>query len=360
MDLKLTPLVAGLAVLALAACSETGGGAPAAPTDVAATAGPGYVTVSWSDRADDETGFAVHRDPGATAELSGQQATRIGTTGPDETSFIDHDAELSTTYRYSVAALGADGAASATTAAHTDVVLEPGLDMAVGTVGRDDGSAGTAFLLYLYLPLGDLEPGDVTIEIAGPPGWNDDAPTSFTPSAAAFDDGWVTFSRFAADAAVGSFQVEATAGAATYVGEATLGDASFRFPRATGIAVTRAEPTVVEASWDAVPEAASYTVALWTESYGSLVEGYIGTTDTSFVFDGLDLTDGAYLVEVNAWPFDQSPGAPPPVPPAPYGFSYDDVTFEVPAAGTPSSNAEGAGDRPTAGVVSESTTSRGP
>lgn len=334
MHRTLTPFVAALAILALAACSETRDDAPAAPTDVAATAGPGYVTVSWSDRSDDESGFAVYRDAGATAALSGQQATRIGATGPDETSFIDQDAELSTTYRYSVAALGAEGAASATTAAQNDVVLEPGIDIAVGTVGRDDGSAGTAFLLYLYFPLGDLEPGDVAFEIAGPPGWNDDAPTTFTPSDAAFEDGWVTFSRFGADAVEGAYQVEATAGATTYLGEATLGDAAFRFPRATGIDVTRAEPTIVEANWDAVPEAASYTVALWTESYGSLVEAYVGTTDPSFVFDDLALADGTYLVEVNAWPFDPSPGASPPVAPDPYGFSYDDATFQVPVAGS--------------------------
>src|SRR5690554_795378 len=62
-----------LAGLLLAACGDPAvpEGPPAAPSDVSAVAGPGYVTVSWTDNSDDETGFEVYRLTTAPAGVVG-------------------------------------------------------------------------------------------------------------------------------------------------------------------------------------------------------------------------------------------------------------------------------------------------
>ena len=55
---SLTGLIA-TTCLVVVACGggATGPQPPKAASDVSATAGPGYITISWTDNSDDETGF---------------------------------------------------------------------------------------------------------------------------------------------------------------------------------------------------------------------------------------------------------------------------------------------------------------
>ncbi|HEX7001673.1 MAG TPA: hypothetical protein VF164_08255, partial [Trueperaceae bacterium] len=78
---------------------------PAAPSDVTATPGPGYVTVAWKDNSDNETGFEVYRSSQSQATSNAAEASRVSppvggltaqedgeplvTLPPDTTSYVD-------------------------------------------------------------------------------------------------------------------------------------------------------------------------------------------------------------------------------------------------------------------------------
>jgi len=322
---RLSPALTLISALVLmVACSDPGPAGPTAPEDVTAAAGPGYVIVSWTDRSDDESGFAVNRRTVPSAGFEAQQATRIGTTKPDDTAFLDHGAELSTTYRYSVAALGSDGRASPATATASDATIEPGVDLVVGTIARPDDTFGTGVLLYVFFPQDDVAAEDVSLELTGPAGWNGGAAHTRAVAQFMFDAGWGTFPVYGADAVEGTYRVQVTRGSDAFTAEATLDDAAFAFPRPSGLAVTEASDTRVSAEWDPIPEAVSYIVGIVvTPPYEGVA--FEATTSTQHTFEGIDLPvlqEGQeYRVEVTAWQVDQRPGIEPPLPPRPYGYS---------------------------------------
>lgn len=323
-------VLTGLLVL-LVACSDPGADNPAAPADVAATAGPGYVTVSWTDRSDDEAGFAVYRSSVSGAGLKAQQANRIGTTGPNVTTFLDHDAELSTAYRYSVAALGADGRAGTATAAASDATLEPGVDLVVGTIARPNGTFGTGVLLYVFFPQEGVAAEDVTLELAGPAGWHGGEIYTRSVPQFIFDDGWGTFPIYSTDAVEGTYRLEVTRGSEAFTAEATLDDATFAFPEPEGLTVTEASDTRVSVEWDPLPEAVSYIVGIVTSPPYTGV-AFEPTLANQYTFEGIDLPDlqagQEYLVELTAWQVDQRLGGiDPPPKPDPYGYSIQYLPF---------------------------------
>ncbi|ELR70800.1 hypothetical protein C900_03408 [Fulvivirga imtechensis AK7] len=76
---------------------------PAAPTDLAGTADQSGVQLSWTDSADNESGYKIERQTGGAAyEL-------ITTTTADVSSYNDHTVAPETTYTYRVAAYNAAG-----------------------------------------------------------------------------------------------------------------------------------------------------------------------------------------------------------------------------------------------------------
>ncbi len=99
------------------AAGTSGGTAPAAPSDLAATAtSSSAIDLTWSDNSGDESGFEVERASGGSA------FALVATVGADVTEWPDSGLAASTTYDYRVRAYNADGAsaysntASATTA----------------------------------------------------------------------------------------------------------------------------------------------------------------------------------------------------------------------------------------------------
>ena len=134
-----TMLVAILTVWALGACAGDGAGSdgapPAAPSNVTATAGPGYVDVAWDHDGARVSGFVIERreivsvatvgarGPGAerviaarleaTSPVMTLDAVEVGSVGAEARSFRDESVESGVSYRYGVRAVGAGGSTSA-------------------------------------------------------------------------------------------------------------------------------------------------------------------------------------------------------------------------------------------------------
>lgn len=334
MPRRFATSIALLALALLAACSPAAPSDPAAPTDVTATPGPGFITVGWTDRSDGESTFAIYRESvetqTATPEVPSlqpaQSATPLATVDPGTTEYVDHEIEPGTSYRYGVAAVDGDGRESASTEGPaSQAVVEPGVDLVVGTIARPNGTQGTGALLYVFFPQEGVPADDVTIELTGPPGWNGDVPDERSISQFVFDVGWGTFPEYGADAVEGTYQVEVTRADDTFTAEATLDDASFRFPPPDTLTITEASDTRVAVEWDPVPGAVSYIAGLIVSPYDPIV--FEATTATSHVFEDLDLPElqegEEYRVELSAWQVDQRPDIEAPSKPDPYGYSID-------------------------------------
>ena len=135
----LVVVIAG--ALALAACAGDGTGGtdtpPAAPTNVMATPGPGYVDVTWEHDGARVTGFTIERrqldDTGTAASslsdselviaprpavsassVTTHDAAEVGTVGAEARAFRDEAVEAGVSYRYGVRAVGSGGSTSST------------------------------------------------------------------------------------------------------------------------------------------------------------------------------------------------------------------------------------------------------
>lgn len=98
--MTLRPVLAALTVLS--ACSnEDTAEPPAAPAEVRALAGNGFIRVLWQDRSANEDGFVVLRET-VTPEPS--QREEIAQVGRNRTEFDDTGVVQGSTYRYAVAA----------------------------------------------------------------------------------------------------------------------------------------------------------------------------------------------------------------------------------------------------------------
>jgi|GEM_PF-5549779 len=107
-----------LGLLALFGCNQQST-LPTPPSQVIATPGPGFITVSWQDNSDNETGFIIFRDIVSTSaagnpELSPAALTELASVGPDETSFQDQTVDPASSYLYAVAAKGEAGESGST------------------------------------------------------------------------------------------------------------------------------------------------------------------------------------------------------------------------------------------------------
>lgn len=124
-------------VVALGACGDGGtGGAdtpPAAPSNVTATPGPGYVDVSWDHDGERLTGFVIERREldaatttaentspmvvpqllAAPAAVATLESVEVGSVDAEARSFRDDSVETGVSYRYGVRAIGAGGTSSA-------------------------------------------------------------------------------------------------------------------------------------------------------------------------------------------------------------------------------------------------------
>lgn len=318
--------------LALVACGggTTGPLPPDPASDVTATAGPGYVSVSWTDNSDDETGFTILRSPAAEpGNASAQQATEVGSVGANVTSLVDHDIELDTAYRYSVVAENEAGAAAA--AAAPSVSVPVGVDLVVGTNNRrhDDDFNGTIFVAYLVFPDEVLDDGEEwTVTIDGPAGWNGDQPLVETVHAESYfrERGTHFISANGITAIDGTYELTVDMPGEQYQATTTFSAADFMLPAPSDIEAS-GDSQSVTASWSPPTAGGSALVSLWIGDYLELVASHAITNQDSHTFTGLTLEDRVYNVEVATINADLT--AKFPVIPEPFGLSYETASFGI-------------------------------
>jgi hypothetical protein len=305
---------------------------PTAPSSVVATPGPGYITVTWQDNSNNETGFVVYRNDGTTS----QTRSKVGEVGANTTKFLDTDIQLSSDYSYSVAAKNAEGE-STQAPLSTAAKVEAGVDFMVGTLNRKpfEDSVGTAFGTYYFFPTEGIQDGELTISITGPQGWNDNEAVELTLEGellrTTLQDGWLTFSRYFIDAVAGEYTLTVKAKDKTYTATATLSDATYRFTPPSSITISESTPTQVTASYTAPREVVAYHASIWAGRYDEFIVSADETKATTSVFNDLSLVPGSYILEVATFPVDIS-GFPEKI--TTYGVAFDYVPFTLSFSGS--------------------------
>lgn len=310
---------------------------PAAPTNVTAVQGPGYITLSWQDNSDNETGFQVYRQ--AVSGLTSQQVgTLVGSVSANQTSYVDLDVELQQQYDYSVVATNAAGSSPAA-AAPSPTQVPIGVDLMVGTINRwwTADSNGTGLIVYFMFAPEVVEDQalNYVVQVAGPPGWNDDSPITFSCAwnGCYRSRGFAFSSNISVTAVAGVYTVTVEVGSQTFTATARLEDPNFKFPQPTNIVVSDASAAGATISWDPPAGTMSQYVLLYEGDYGAFVNGWLveGST-TSRTVDDLDLEDGVYTYEVAPINADLH-GYPLKV--SPFGVAYDSKLVAVGNAMSP-------------------------
>ncbi len=295
---------------------------PAAPTGVAAMAGDGQATVSWSAVAG-ASAYQVYR-----ATAAGTPGTPVGTSST--TSFVDTTAANGSTYFYAVTALNAagEGPASAPTPGVTpSVPVTPpaaptGLNAVAGdglvTLSWAASPTATAYRIYRSTTAGS--PGSL-IGSSATPGYSD----------AAVVNGTTYYYVVRAENAAGQGPASTQSAAATPQPALTRPGA----PTGVTVAAGNARVTV---TWAAAARASSYRV------YRSTTPGVQGTsvgTSTSLSFTDESPVNGStyyYVVTAlnaagegpaSAQSAGATPSAPPSVPAAPANLLATDGVAEV-------------------------------
>ena len=332
--------VVGLVILGLgvAGCGGTSSSQPpVAPKGVTSVPGPGYVSVSWQDASDDETGFEIYREAiaGATARQDASAAaaagTKVGTATANATSFVDLDVELEQAYAYSVLAVNAAGASTGAAAA-SSATVPIGIDLMVGTNNRrwSPDTNGTIFVVYFMFPESLLadETEVIGVTISGPAGWNDDEPFSYECAAhdCDRDEGFSSVSSNSITAVSGTYDVTVTAAGQTYAASAELADASFKLPSPTDITVTGVSSTGATVAWSAPSGTKSHFVSLEQEGVGGYIKTWTIGPEPTLTADFPALEDGLYRFQVVPFNADVLNY---PVKVEPYGLSYQFGEFGV-------------------------------
>lgn len=301
--------------------------APAAPSDVSATPGPGYITISWQDNSDDETGFEIYRTD-VIALAPQQTSNKVGTVGANETSYVDFDIDLERAYSYSVVAVGEAGASTSVAAAATaSVPLH--VDLQMGTNRRINSDwASTLYLGYLVFPREMLNENLLTLRLDGPPGWNDGNPVQYSrqcdPGVACWVDSFV-FGYGSVEAVTGDYHLTVDIAGNTYTADAHL-DASQTWGFPTDLTVTDISTGGATVQWTNPPNTQVNIVSLHKGRYEGMIVGYPLLLGTEYTFDGLNLEPGEYGIEIVAVTTDIRVH---PLKIEPLAQTYDYVQFTV-------------------------------
>ena len=163
--------------------------APAAPTEVTATPGFGYITVTWKDNSDNETGFVIYRE---TLDLN-EGMQQLAEVGENQTTYTDNGVTEGISYTYAVTAKNAEGETPQVPQAGEPVIPE------------DDDGDGLDVTVTVSPNSVELAPGDTQTFSASVEG-SDDTSVTWGSSGGTIDaDG-----LFTAPAEAGDYTVTAT------------------------------------------------------------------------------------------------------------------------------------------------------
>lgn len=302
-------------VFVLASCGGPTSNAPAAPSNVQAQPGPGYVTVTWTDESSDETGFAVFRSLAGSENVRQLAASqKVGTVAENVETFVDRGVVPGVAYTYSVMATG-EAANGAPAAATSSTTVEPGVSVVVGTLNAEPLFSGVRTSVLLYFFVGEAVQDSVAVTLTGPSGWNGDAPWQADIPAAYVNDGW-TWSVIFAPAMVGTFTLSAMVGGTEYRATAE-GVTTRTLPAPSAVSIPAADATAVDVAWQAVAGAAGYEVEVFDAPprLSATRFGDGSTASTSITLDGLTLPEGDYFANVLAVDVDVTDGALTPIVP---------------------------------------------
>jgi hypothetical protein len=315
-----------LSIVFIIACNgtDTKPKTPLAPSQVTATPGPGYITVTWQDNSNNETGFVIYRDGGAA--LQTQAASKVGEVSAGITKFLDTTIGLSSDYRYSVVAKNADGE-SAKTQAAAPAKVTPGVDLAIGTFNYAEGTIGTVMLVYTFFPKEGISTTDVTMKVTGPPGWNNDLVAESQPNEEGLRRGWPLFGRRTAPPLVGEYKLEVDVKGTIYTATTTLSNTNLVLQPPSNFKVTSNTATSVTASWNPVDKAVAYGIALFKVGDSTPIVDYVNIRETTRTFGGLNLEAGEYRVNVVPWSMDVVTF---PEKVSPFAGATADATFSIP------------------------------
>ena len=299
----------------LTACGDPVSPNTTPPSNINATPGPGYITVTWEDNSDDETGFVIYRS--VDAAVSAQAQTEVGEVAADEETFIDTEVDLEIAYSYQVAAKSAAGESREASAAPAKVAQ--GIDLIVGThnlssVGLDNR---TVFFMFAMLPESLLEVEAAQITFEGPAGWKDDEVVSDEFSTELLKRGWAFWNMNSVEAVAGDYSVSLSLANQTFKASARLEDASYRYPQASNI-TANLQDTIVSASWDNPAGAGAAWVELWRSDFSERLEQN-RISEQTHTFE-TQLEPGSYVVGVAPIPLDLE-GTPIKI--EPFGISFD-------------------------------------
>ena len=299
------------------------------PSGVTATAGPGYITVSWQDNSNGETAFEVYRNGVHSAMQPNQLSEPLATVPANTTEFVDMDVELEVDYDYSVVAVR-NGVKSGAAAASSTAQVSWGVDLMVGTTSivAAGQATGTILIPYFVFPEELLADPSVQIsyEISGPPGWYSDASIKRNPEPLwneRFQGFWVHPMNYA-PAVAGAYSISAMVDGVSYQATAELLDTDFRLPRSSGHDVLDVTSSSVTANWTPSPAAVREVPRIHNAG---------GTTHTIFSTDFVpgatvehldEFVDGVHVFEVMSA---NSDIVIYPVKVAQFGVSYAGTPF---------------------------------
>lgn len=285
-------------VLLLTACGgPSSPSAPAAPTNVVATPGPGYMTVSWDHDGKDAESFEIYRT-GATGAMRSQADAPIGSVTAEARSFKDDDIVAGAAYDYSVVAKGAGGSSDAATPTGGSITLEPGIDLVVGTYTSALFSQdGTALGIYWYLTEAQAAAVVGRARLSGPSGWNSDQAFEFGPTTFSNEPGFFWQGVFN-PVVGGTYQVTLEVGGETFTAS-TVVDVSQSVTPPENVEVVISGNKVTDVSWDPATGSVSHWVRVYQGDLGDYTTVDTKTTTESHTsFPDSDLAAGPHFVGV--------------------------------------------------------------
>lgn len=327
------PLLCALGIF-LTACGGSptpDDGTPAPPTNVTATPGPGYITVSWEHDGEHASGFIVYREI-VTEGLQALALERIAEVPANERSYRDSSIKVGKRYSYQVTAQGSGGE-SVPERVDGPARVAPAFEVVIGTYSIDHRSLPEPVTTYLILVDEEAMPSeDVTVSVTGPEGWNGGEVRSFTVSPQSLEGGWGIYAALDIPIVTGTYEASTTVGGSDY-----LTTSNVEAEQVIATPTPRVEAyssTGVTASWEAVSGARSYLIHLLADDLRVVSAT---TTRTEISLEGLELMPAEYTVRVFAQNFDATAESTPERPYPQFNFSlgfsepfvipYDDGTF---------------------------------